>query len=921
MESEDEIMKIYKKIFLVFITTSLITITLISITSYLIARASLASQVMKQLESVASIQNEKLEILFDHNLENLALISSRTQLRLSLKDYIRDPQTRYQDKMNRILRDARSSIKHFKEISVLTLDGKIVASTDLSRIGTINIDEEYFIRGQKGNVGDIFYLDKNKDLIMHLAEPLILQNKILGVIEVTATAQAITSMVTDYSGLGETGYAIIVKKVNNGKNFIRSPDRIKGKISHYTLVDYNDLDPVSRKVFLKDASIGGNLIDSCGESVIAATQYCEKFDMGFGVRINTTEAFSPVTRLCNIMILIILFSILLTVIVSFLISKSITKPIAGLSDVAGKICGGDLELKADGASKDEVGMLGRSFNNMVGTLKKDIAERKQGQEKLKIALQKREELELIINKSPAIVFLWRAAEGWPVEFVSENIDQLGYTPEDFIGGHISYADIIHKDDLKRVGDEVAMYSEQDALEFTQEYRIVTKSGDIRWTDDITWIRYDQNGNITHYQGVVFDVTDRVRAEAEVKESKSKLESIFRAAPTGIGLVSNRVLLEVNDRICQMTGYSSNELIGKDAKMLYPTDEDYEYVGREKYVRIRERGTGTVETRWKRKDGGIIDVLLSSTPNDPDDHLAGVTFTALDITERKQIDEELKKYRDHLEERVQDRTKDVEDAQKALLNLLEDVNTAKNELAQANEKLLELDRLKSMFIASMSHELRTPLNSIIGFTGVMLQGMSGEINDEQKDQLQRVYASGKHLLALITDVIDISKIEAEKTETFVSEFNLAEVIAEAAVTVQPEIEKKGLALEVIRSGALSLKTDRRRLLQCILNLLSNAVKYTEKGTIRVETHVHDALLDISVIDTGIGISEQDLPILFQSFVRLESHLKIIAGGTGLGLYLTKKIASDLLGGTISVESTFGEGSTFVLTIPQRIDGKE
>ena len=134
-------MKIYKKITLAFIATSLIAIVLISITSYLIARTSLATQVIKHLESIALIQHDRLESLFDHNLEKLALISSRTQLRLSLKDYTRDPQSRYQDTMNRILRDARLSIKHFKDISVLALDGKVVASTDLSRIGTIHVDE------------------------------------------------------------------------------------------------------------------------------------------------------------------------------------------------------------------------------------------------------------------------------------------------------------------------------------------------------------------------------------------------------------------------------------------------------------------------------------------------------------------------------------------------------------------------------------------------------------------------------------------------------------------------------------------------------------------------------------------------------------------------------------------------------------
>jgi len=154
----------------------------------------------------------------------------------------------------------------------------------------------------------------------------------------------------------------------------------------------------------------------------------------------------------------------------------------------------------------------------------DITDRTKAEAELRSALQKREELEFIINQSQVIAFLWRDAEGWPVEFVSESIKQFGYTPEDFIERHISYADIIHGDDLKRVDNEVALYSKQGVTEFTHEYRIITKSGDIRWVNDITWIRRDQNGTITHFQGVVLDVTERHQAEEEIHKLNKELEN-------------------------------------------------------------------------------------------------------------------------------------------------------------------------------------------------------------------------------------------------------------------------------------------------------------------------------------------------------------------------------------------------------------
>jgi PAS domain S-box-containing protein len=151
---------------------------------------------------------------------------------------------------------------------------------------------------------------------------------------------------------------------------------------------------------------------------------------------------------------------------------------------------------------------------------------------------------------------------------------------------------------------------------------------------------DETGGTDGIVAIIEDVTEQAQAEKALQESRARLQSIFRAAPVGIGLVSNRRLLRVNDRICEMLGRTRDELVGKSARVLYASDEDYEYVGREKYVQIRERGTGTVETHWQRKDGEILDILLSSTPLDTTDLSAGVTFTALDITERKRAGEAL-----------------------------------------------------------------------------------------------------------------------------------------------------------------------------------------------------------------------------------------------------------------------------------------
>jgi len=199
-----------------------------------------------------------------------------------------------------------------------------------------------------------------------------------------------------------------------------------------------------------------------------------------------------------------------------------------------------------------------------------------------------------------------------------------------------------------------------------------------------------NGRVWSFR----DVTERKRAEEALLYSEHMQSSILQAAPIGIGLVSNRIIKRVNHRLCEMTGYTSEDLINKSARLLYPTDEEFEFVGKEKYDQISHWGTGSVETRWIRKDGRIMNVLLSSTPLDPANLVEGVTFTALDITERKEAEEELIKHRDNLEILVQERTAELENKR----SRLEEINTALKVLLQKREE--DRKELEMTFLANI-----------------------------------------------------------------------------------------------------------------------------------------------------------------------------------------------------------------------------
>jgi signal transduction histidine kinase len=229
-----------------------------------------------------------------------------------------------------------------------------------------------------------------------------------------------------------------------------------------------------------------------------------------------------------------------------------------------------------------------------------------------------------------------------------------------------------------------------------------------------------------------------------------------------------------------------------------------------------------------------------------------------------------------------------------------------------------NRAKSQFLATMSHELRTPLTSILGFSSVLLEEVPGPLLPKQSKYLSAIHTSGEHLLTLINDLLDLSKIEAGREELHIDLFPI-ENVCEACITqVREQAENKGLTLEMAIAPSVSLiKADMRRIKQILLNLLSNAIKFTNTGGIQLIVNQTSEHIVLSVHDTGIGISEADQLELFQPFRQLDSQLDRRYAGTGLGLALSQKLAQ-LHGGEITVSSRLNHGSCFTVHLPRSIN---
>jgi PAS domain S-box-containing protein len=406
-----------------------------------------------------------------------------------------------------------------------------------------------------------------------------------------------------------------------------------------------------------------------------------------------------------------------------------------------------------------------------------------------------------------------------------------------------------------------------------------------------------------------DVSVRRRAEETLKASEAKFRNLVENAAIGIlTTFSNGSIIGANKTAVQIFGFgSSEELASQSVLARYVDPRDRQRLL--EFVDLTGVAKG-FEVRMKHKDGSpfwaSLNVITQMTQSGERQFLSIIE----DITERKlaadelsRLNKELKSFNSRLEAKVEERTHQLEDA-----------------VSVANES----NRAKSEFLASMSHELRTPLNAIIGFSQVLHEQYFGSLNEKQTEYMTDILESGKHLLALINDILDLSKVEAGKMELEKSNVNIRDLVNNSLMMIKEKAQIHRIGLEVKVSESLEgtkILADERRLKQVIFNLLSNSAKFTpDGGKIRVEAKTEGKNLIICVSDTGIGISPEEQKKLFTAFYQASGGIKDKTPGTGLGLSITRSII-EKHGGRIWLESEGkGKGSSFYFTLPLGVEAE-
>ena len=888
---------IFLKLLVTLITVVLVPALIISAISVWSSYRIAQQRVLDQLESVATLKSAEIDLW-------TGMISTGIDVMLHEKDVntyaapllmgtlTGQSGTLAQNHLRQDMEIIRIKTKLFTHVCLIDMRGRVIVSTDVSQEGHDLSDTIFFKAGlQKNYLSTPFQVaPQDQRLQIVAAHPLVAPG--LGVFGVLAGYSDITTLdgiMQEPAGLGQTGDSYLV-----GANYqpITQPRSLAGQQAAPGVVIHSTGINLAVENKIRGNALYNNF---AGVPVLGEYHWLPALQVALVVEQDQSEAFGSLVNTLAVDLIVSLLAVLIAVIVAYYATRSISTPLMTLSAVASEIAAGDLQRVAEVDRTDEIGQLAQAFNRMTGRLRGLIDD-------LQTDLKELRRTETALRESE---IRFRAVFESSVDAIG--VSKVGihtFANPAYLAlfGYESNADIIGKPILDLIAPEehpkIREFVHQRATDGTgpsaYETQGLRKNGE-SFDVDVKVSTFELDDSI--YTLVIMrDITERKRAEQKLRESEARFSTVFHASQEAISIsqLADGVCIDANDVFCRLFGIEREQIInhtGAELKLWVNPQEREAF-----YHTFQEQQQVTgFEAQYRTSSGQTGFMLVSASII----NLTGqqcMMLSGMDITERKKADAALQQAHLQLEQRVIDRTA---------------------ELNNANLALEKAAHLKDEFLASMSHELRTPLTGILGLSESLLMRVYGDLNEKQTSSVDNIHKSGEHLLELINDILDLSKIEAGKFELNVNLFSLGNICQSCIQLTHSMAQKKNMRASLSMDPTyIVLNGDARRLKQMLVNLLSNAIKFTPEGGgfgIEVKALEHERQVNLTVWDTGIGIKSEDFARLFQPFIQLDARLARQYAGTGLGLSLVKRLA-EMHGGSVAVESEFGKGSRFTISLP-------
>ncbi len=885
------------RITLAFVLFAAALLTGVGLVFYNTARDSLQAAATSELLSTAIEQEIQINGWVNERQEDLADLAASPSIRADVAVLVSAPDiATARAARDRILAEFAPyrGTKYLELFLLHPVTGKVLASTDAGEEGKSKRDDSYFEQGKLDSfVKNPYFSSTLNEPAIALATPLRSSQGLIGVLVTRLNLAALDAIVQRRTGIRRSHDAYLV---NPAGQFVTQPRFIRYPV---VLKPHPD-NEVVRRVLARNSGVA--LAPGYrGVPAIIVYRWLPERQLGLIVKMDQAEAFAPIVAFGRTILGISGLALLLASGLAFALAKGITHPLRALKDGVARFGRGELDVRLPDTSGDEVGLLAREFNAMASAIASKETQLSESEQSVRLMVESVRDYAILMLDPEGRVASWNAG--------AERFK--GYTAQEIIGQHFSR--FYTPEDIAAGKPELNLHAAQVEGRFEDDSWRVRQDGSRFWANVVITAVRDEAGLLRGFSKVTRDITERKAAQEEMLKAQEQILQAYvnteqrvvertkelEAAHHEVEQAAraNRNMMEYSqDVICSIDGegrfsnvspachkvwgYSPEDLNGRlYIDLVHP--DDVEKTNQVAAAIVSGQAIDDFENRYLRRDGSVVDVLWSAVWSDEEKSMFCV---ARDISERKRAEEELR---------------------------------------FAKEAAEAASLAKSQFLANMSHEIRTPMNGVLGPIGLLLDSNLG---GPQRELTEIARSSAESLLAIINDILDLSKIEVGKLEIEPIPFNLLMAVEETAAMMVSRAEEKGLDLIVRYPPEVprAVIGDPGRIRQVLANLVSNAIKFTAQGhvLINVEASVKDeggarkdddeVLLHFSVEDTGIGIAPDKIEHVFGRFNQADTSTTRRYGGTGLGLSISRQLV-ELMGGEIGAASVVGEGSTFSFSL--------